>query len=78
MDEKLFQYVASSYYIFQNMPDNVMYDWDRYICTNGVDCEIVDSKYEPKPNEMVFFGSIDAGDFEVVLYKRGDVEPEKK
>ena len=78
MDEKLFQNVANGYYIFQSMPDNVSDNWDRYICTNGVDCSEVESNYEPKPDEMVFFGSIKAGDFNVVLYKRGNVAPEKK
>jgi hypothetical protein len=67
-----FQNLVTGYYLFENMPDNVGDNWDRYIATDGRVCTEVEYDYVPKENEMVFFCKIFRGETDVVLYKSGE------
>lgn len=75
MDVEAFQNRALQYYLFEDMPDNVISNWYRYIVTDGTACREVEHDYLPKENEMVFFCSIEQGNIEITLHKSGEKEP---
>jgi hypothetical protein len=76
MDFEAFQNRATQYYLFENMPDNVIDNWYRYIVTDGVNCREVEHDYLPQENEMVFFCSIKSGHVQVELHKNGAEAPQ--
>jgi hypothetical protein len=71
MNVSEYQDLVMGYYLFESMPDNVGDNWDRYICTNGEHCNEVESGYQPKEDELVFFCSINRGSPKVELFKNG-------
>ena len=71
MDVTAYENLVTGYYLFENMPDNVGDNWNRYICTDGEHCREVEYDYQPKENEMVFYCSISRGHSKVELYKKG-------
>ena len=75
MDVEAFQNRALQYYLFEDMPDNVISNWYRYIATDGTACREVEHDYLPKENEMVLFCSIDQVNIEITLHKSGEKEP---
>jgi hypothetical protein len=74
MDINAFKSRALQYYLFENMPDNVVSDWLRYVATDGSNCREVEYDYQPQAHEMVFFCNIRNGETEVTLYKNGGEE----
>jgi len=71
MDVSAYQQLVTGYYLFESMPDNVIDNWYRYICTDGENCKEVEADYLPIDNEMVFFCSITGGRTKVELFKNG-------
>ena len=71
MDVSAYQQLVTGYYLFESMPDNVIDNWYRYICTDGENCKEVEADYPPTDNEMVFFCSITGGRTKVELFKNG-------